>query len=139
MFDGARFPLGPFVPYEGNPILRPQGGTWESANLYNPAALVDGGRRTLQHQMIAAGGGGDLEALFDKSEVLVEVAVELRGEPVVFEGQFQLRGEGVVGGGGQMPVQVLVCSGAADASGDGLRLKYASRIPFRVCDNLAFN
>lgn len=42
MFTDARFPLGPFEPYEGNPILRPQGGTWESANLYNPAALVDG-------------------------------------------------------------------------------------------------
>jgi predicted GH43/DUF377 family glycosyl hydrolase len=42
LFSGASFPLGPFVPYEGNPILRPQGGTWESANLYNPAALVDG-------------------------------------------------------------------------------------------------
>lgn len=42
MFHGARFPLGPFVPYDGNPILRPRGGTWESANLYNPAALVEG-------------------------------------------------------------------------------------------------
>lgn len=40
LFTGATFPLGPFVPYEGNPILRPRGGSWESANLYNPAALV---------------------------------------------------------------------------------------------------
>lgn len=40
LFDDARFPLGPFTPYEGNPILRPTGDTWESANLYNPAALV---------------------------------------------------------------------------------------------------
>jgi predicted GH43/DUF377 family glycosyl hydrolase len=39
LFTGATFPLGPFVPYEGNPILRPRGGSWESANLYNPAAL----------------------------------------------------------------------------------------------------
>lgn len=39
-FTGASFPLGPFVPYEHNPILRPLGGSWESANLYNPAALV---------------------------------------------------------------------------------------------------
>ncbi len=42
MFTHATFPLGPFVPYENNPILRPRGGSWESANLYNPAALVDG-------------------------------------------------------------------------------------------------
>lgn len=39
-FTGAHFPLGPFVPYEGNPILKPLGGSWESSNLYNPAALV---------------------------------------------------------------------------------------------------
>lgn len=38
----ARFPLGPFTPYSGNPILRPRGGSWESANLYNPAAIVVG-------------------------------------------------------------------------------------------------
>lgn len=36
----ATFPLGPFTPYSGNPILRPQGDGWESSNLYNPAALV---------------------------------------------------------------------------------------------------
>lgn len=40
IFDDARFPLGPFVPYADNPILRPIGDGWESANLYNPAALV---------------------------------------------------------------------------------------------------
>jgi predicted GH43/DUF377 family glycosyl hydrolase len=36
----ARFPLGPFTPYAGNPILRPRGQSWESGNLYNPAAIV---------------------------------------------------------------------------------------------------
>jgi predicted GH43/DUF377 family glycosyl hydrolase len=35
-----RFPLGPFTPYEANPILRPRGESWESKNLYNPAAIV---------------------------------------------------------------------------------------------------
>src|SRR5690625_8041395 len=40
LFGGATFPLGPFVPFEDNPILRPKGDSWESANLYNPAALV---------------------------------------------------------------------------------------------------
>jgi predicted GH43/DUF377 family glycosyl hydrolase len=42
LFGGAHFPLGPFTPYEGNPILRPRGDSWESSNLYNPAALVVG-------------------------------------------------------------------------------------------------
>ena len=36
----AEFPLGPFTPYPQNPILRPQGDTWESASVYNPAAVV---------------------------------------------------------------------------------------------------
>ncbi|MDQ3629020.1 MAG: glycoside hydrolase family 130 protein [Actinomycetota bacterium] len=36
----AEFPLGPFRPYEQNPILRPQGDGWESASVYNPAAVV---------------------------------------------------------------------------------------------------
>ncbi|QGN33000.1 glycoside hydrolase family 130 protein [Microlunatus sp. Gsoil 973] len=36
-----RFPLGPFRPYPDNPILRPRGDSWESANLYNPAAIVE--------------------------------------------------------------------------------------------------
>lgn len=40
IFTDARFPLGPFEPFEGNPILRPRGNSWESGNLYNPAALV---------------------------------------------------------------------------------------------------
>jgi predicted GH43/DUF377 family glycosyl hydrolase len=40
LFGDARFPLGPFTPYEHNPILRPKGDSWESSNLYNPAALV---------------------------------------------------------------------------------------------------
>ena len=34
------FPLGPFTPYEGNPILTPQGDGWESGSVYNPAAVV---------------------------------------------------------------------------------------------------
>jgi beta-1,2-mannosidase len=36
----AEFPLGPFRPHAENPILRPQGDGWESASVYNPAALV---------------------------------------------------------------------------------------------------
>lgn len=40
--SAARYPLGPFSPYNGNPVLRPQGSSWESGNLYNPAAAVVG-------------------------------------------------------------------------------------------------
>lgn len=36
----ATFPLGPFTPAPGNPVLRPRGTGWESANVYNPAAIV---------------------------------------------------------------------------------------------------
>lgn len=36
----AEFPLGPFRPYQNNPILRPRGDGWESASVYNPAAIV---------------------------------------------------------------------------------------------------
>lgn len=36
------FPLGPFTPYAGNPVLEPRGQGWESANVYNPAAVVVG-------------------------------------------------------------------------------------------------
>lgn len=34
--------LGPFVKYEGNPILTPQGSTWEAKDVFNPAAWSDG-------------------------------------------------------------------------------------------------
>jgi predicted GH43/DUF377 family glycosyl hydrolase len=54
LFTGAAFPLGPFVPDEGNPVLRPRGGSWESANLYNPAALVDGDEVVLLYRAHAA-------------------------------------------------------------------------------------
>ncbi len=36
----ARFPLGPFTPHPGNPVLRPRGDGWESGSVYNPAAVV---------------------------------------------------------------------------------------------------
>jgi predicted GH43/DUF377 family glycosyl hydrolase len=46
----AEFPLGPFTPFEGNPILRPQGTTWESASVYNPAAVVKDDRVVLLYR-----------------------------------------------------------------------------------------
>ncbi|MCD4525718.1 glycoside hydrolase family 130 protein [Nocardioides sp. cx-173] len=46
----THFPLGPFTPYEHNPILRPQGDGWESASVYNPAAVVREGRVALLYR-----------------------------------------------------------------------------------------
>ncbi len=34
--------LGPFVKYEHNPILTPQGATWEAKDVFNPAAWAEG-------------------------------------------------------------------------------------------------
>ena len=34
--------IGPFEKYEGNPILTPQGSTWEAKDIFNPAAWTDG-------------------------------------------------------------------------------------------------
>src|SRR5690554_2469782 len=34
--------LGGFVKYEGNPILTPQGDSWEAKDVFNPAAWSDG-------------------------------------------------------------------------------------------------
>jgi len=46
----VQFPLGPFTPYDGNPILRPQGDGWESASVYNPAAVVRDGQVALLYR-----------------------------------------------------------------------------------------
>lgn len=46
----ATFPLGPFTPYAGNPVLRPRGTGWESGNVYNAAAVVVGGRVALLYR-----------------------------------------------------------------------------------------
>lgn len=32
--------VGPFVPWQGNPVLRPSGTGWQGSNTYNPAAVV---------------------------------------------------------------------------------------------------
>lgn len=34
--------LGPFVKYDNNPIITPQGDTWEAKDVFNPAAFSDG-------------------------------------------------------------------------------------------------
>ena len=51
MTAGAvQFPLGPFTPFEGNPILTPRGETWESGSVYNPTATVVGDRVALLYR-----------------------------------------------------------------------------------------
>ncbi len=42
--------LGAFTPYPGNPVLRPTGVGWQSANVYNPAAVVHDGRVVLLYR-----------------------------------------------------------------------------------------
>ncbi len=34
--------MGPFVKYDGNPIITPQGDSWEAKDVFNPAAWSDG-------------------------------------------------------------------------------------------------
>lgn len=46
----AEFPLGPFRPYEQNPIMTPQGHGWESGSVYNPAAIVKDGQVVLLYR-----------------------------------------------------------------------------------------
>lgn len=48
------FPLGPFTPYAGNPVLTPRGETWESGSVYNPAAVVVDDRVALLYRAHAA-------------------------------------------------------------------------------------
>jgi len=40
--DSESWQLGPFERYEGNPILTPQGDSWEAKDVFNPAAWSDG-------------------------------------------------------------------------------------------------
>lgn len=40
--EPADWQLGPFLKYEGNPIITPQGSTWEAKDIFNPAAFTDG-------------------------------------------------------------------------------------------------
>ena len=41
---GDRSFLGPFEKYEKNPIMAPQGDTWEEKDVFNPAAIVKDGK-----------------------------------------------------------------------------------------------
>jgi len=73
----------------------------------HPSRLIDPGRRALEQHVVAARGGRHGKTLFDEGEVLVEIAVELGGQAIVFKGEFELRCEGVVCGGWQVPAQTF--------------------------------
>jgi predicted GH43/DUF377 family glycosyl hydrolase len=46
--------LGTFTPWSGNPVLRPSGDGWQSANVYNPAAVVHDDQVVLLYRAHAA-------------------------------------------------------------------------------------
>lgn len=51
--------LGPFEKFEGNPILTPQGDSWEAKDLFNPAAFSDGETITMLYRAEDSTGVGD--------------------------------------------------------------------------------
>lgn len=51
--------LGPFLKYDGNPILTPKGNSWEAKDLFNPAALSDGETITMLYRAEDSTGIGD--------------------------------------------------------------------------------
>lgn len=52
------FPLGPFEKYQYNPILGPQGDTWESKDLFNPTAVEKDGKIFLLYRAEDHTGAG---------------------------------------------------------------------------------
>jgi hypothetical protein len=83
------FPLGPFTPYRDNPILRPQGKRWESANLYNPAAIVVGDDVVVLYRA----HGPDLRSRIGLATSSDGFHFEREAEPVVVpEHDFEARG-----------------------------------------------
>ena len=62
--------------------------------------------------MIAARIGLDAQALLDERQVLVEFAIQLGDEPIVFERQFEMGGGGLVGLRPQIPCQTRELQGS---------------------------
>jgi predicted GH43/DUF377 family glycosyl hydrolase len=48
--------IGPFERYGKNPLLRPQGSTWESVNTFNPGVLYDQGKFRMLYRAQGKGG-----------------------------------------------------------------------------------
>ncbi len=53
------YPLGPFEKYAGNPILGPQGSSWEAKDLFNPSAVVRDGKVCLLYRAEDSTGEGE--------------------------------------------------------------------------------
>ncbi len=75
----AEFPLGPFRPHDGNPILRPRGDGWESASVYNPAAIVKDGEVVLLYRAHA----DDIVSHVGLATSTDGIHFERRAEPVL--------------------------------------------------------
>lgn len=41
-FEPSDWQMGPFVKYDGNPVITPQGDNWEAKDVFNPASWSDG-------------------------------------------------------------------------------------------------
>ncbi|WP_248927652.1 glycoside hydrolase family 130 protein [Paenibacillus hamazuiensis] len=54
----VNFPLGPFRKYRKNPILEPQGESWEAKDVFNPAAVVKDGAVYLLYRAEDRTGAG---------------------------------------------------------------------------------
>ena len=57
--DRAEWPLQPFAKYDGNPIITPQGATWEAKDVFNPTTLVEGDTIKLLYRAEDSTGIGD--------------------------------------------------------------------------------
>ncbi len=53
------FPFGPFVKNENNPILGPQGDSWEAKDLFNPAVVVKDGKVYMLYRAEDHAGAGE--------------------------------------------------------------------------------
>ncbi len=89
----ATFPLGPFTPYVGNPIMRPRpdgdGRGWESTNLYNPAAIVVDDTVVLLYRA----HGTDLRSVIGMATSADGVHFERRRDPILVpEHDYERRG-----------------------------------------------
>jgi len=72
--------IGPFVRYGQNPILKPQGNSWEACNAYNPGVLYDQGKFLMLYRGQATRTGISQEGYADS---LDGVTFNRRPEPVI--------------------------------------------------------
>jgi predicted GH43/DUF377 family glycosyl hydrolase len=73
--------LGTFTPYAHNPVLVPRGDGWQSANVYNPAAVVHDGQVVLLYRAHAADKVSRLGIAVSDDGLSFEMADEPVPEP----------------------------------------------------------